>query len=73
MCSMIDDIPCISDIQNKFYKTMLSERKEKIIDHALALLHEQEQGTPIQAQKELITQNSRVRKLVKRHDDHDDR
>ena len=29
---MIDEIPYISDVQKQFYKTMLSERKEKILD-----------------------------------------
>jgi hypothetical protein len=38
MCKMIDEIPCIGDIQKKFYKTLLSERKEKILDHAYRLL-----------------------------------
>ena len=38
ICSMIDDISCLSDLQKLFYKTMISERKEKILDHAYELL-----------------------------------
>lgn len=42
---MIDDISCISDLQKTFYKTMIAERKEKILDYSLKQLIKQEQGT----------------------------
>ncbi len=35
ICSMIDEIPYISELQKQFYKTMLAERKEKILDFSL--------------------------------------
>ena len=35
---MIDETPVITDIQKKFYKIMLSERKEKILDYSLRKL-----------------------------------
>ena len=35
---IIDEIPCISDLQKRFYKTMLAERKEKILDYSLKKL-----------------------------------
>lgn len=38
ICQMIDEIPCISDLQKKFYKTMVAERKEKILDYSYNLL-----------------------------------
>lgn len=34
---MIDNTPYISDLQRTFYKTMLTERKEKILDYSLGL------------------------------------
>ena len=36
--SLIDDTPYITDLQKAFYKTMLLERKEKILDKSLQLL-----------------------------------
>lgn len=33
--SIIDETPYISELQKKFYKTMLAERKEKILDFSL--------------------------------------
>lgn len=44
MCEMIEDIPCITALQKRFYTTMLCERKEKILDHAYALLIEKERA-----------------------------
>ncbi len=35
---LIDETPYISDLQKSFYKTMLAERKEKILDRSLRLL-----------------------------------
>lgn len=40
--TIIDETPFISDLYKKFYKTMLAEGKEHILDHSLTLLHEQE-------------------------------
>lgn len=39
---LIDDTPYISPLQKTFYKVMLSERKEKILDKSLALLKNKE-------------------------------
>ena len=39
---LIDDISYISDIQKQFYKTMLKERKEKIINYSFDLAIKQE-------------------------------
>ena len=39
---LVDETPFISDLQKQFYCTMLSERKEKILDKSLALLCRQE-------------------------------
>lgn len=36
--TLIDETPYISDLQKTFYKTMLLERKEKILDKSLQLL-----------------------------------
>lgn len=35
IAEMIDAIPCIGDLQKRFYKTMLIERKERILDYSL--------------------------------------
>ena len=35
---LIENIPYISDLQKLFYKTMISERKEKILDKSLQLM-----------------------------------
>ena len=32
---MIEDTPFITELQNEFYKTILAERKEKILDCSL--------------------------------------
>ena len=34
ICLLIDETPFITDLQKQFYKTMLSERKEKILDQS---------------------------------------
>ena len=38
-------VPELLPIQREFYLTMLTERKEKILDYSLELLMEQEQHT----------------------------
>lgn len=40
--TIVDETPFISDLYKKFYKTMLAERKEHILDHSLTLLRKQE-------------------------------
>lgn len=40
IAQMIDDIPCISEVQKQFYVTMLKRRKEKILDYSLGLMDE---------------------------------
>lgn len=40
--ALIDEIPCINDLQKEFYKTMLYARKENILDHSLKLLLDRE-------------------------------
>ena len=39
---LIDKTPYTTDLQKEFYKTMIAERKEKILDKALELLHKKE-------------------------------
>ena len=38
-------VPELLPIQREFYLTMLTERKEKVLDYSLELLMEQEQHT----------------------------
>ena len=40
-----ENVPELLQIQREFYLTMLTERKEKILDYSLELLMEQEQHT----------------------------
>ena len=40
-----ENVPELPPIQREFYLTMLTERKEKILDYSLELLMEQEQHT----------------------------
>ena len=40
--ALIDETPFITDLQKNFYKTMLAERKEKILDKSLQLLRRRE-------------------------------
>ena len=42
--TLIDETPYISDLQKTFYKTMLLERKEKILDKSLGLLKKRERN-----------------------------
>lgn len=39
---IVENTPAISDLQKDFYKTMLAERKEKILDFSMELLMKQE-------------------------------
>lgn len=41
--TFLDGIPELQPIQREFYLTMLTERKEKILDYSLNLLQQQEQ------------------------------
>ena len=34
MCNMINEIPCINELQKRFYTTLLTKRKEKILEYA---------------------------------------
>ncbi len=38
ICAMIEDTPLLNDLQIEFYKTMLIERKQKILDYSYNLL-----------------------------------
>ena len=40
-----ENVPELLPIQREFYLTILTERKEKILDYSLELLMEQEQHT----------------------------
>ena len=42
--ALIDETPFITELQKKFYKTMLAERKEKILDKSLQLLRRRERS-----------------------------
>lgn len=42
--AIIDDTPYISELQKTFYKTMLHERKARILDYSLGLLRDREEG-----------------------------
>lgn len=44
---VIDDISCINDTQKKFYKLIITERKDKILDYSLKLLLEPKQNLNI--------------------------
>ena len=41
---MIDETSFISDLQKRFYKTMLAERKEKILDRSLQRIRKKERN-----------------------------
>ena len=43
--NLLEGVPELLPIQREFYLTMLTERKEKILDYSLELLMEQEQHT----------------------------
>lgn len=42
ICELIDNTPYITELQKQFYKTMLSERKERILDKSYRLLMKKE-------------------------------
>lgn len=44
MCDMVDKTPYLTDLQREFYKTMLSERKTKILDYAYQKLLKRERS-----------------------------
>ena len=44
---LIDNTPYITDLQKQFYKTMLSGRKEKILDKSLQLLKSKERSSKV--------------------------
>ena len=37
---LIDDIECLSDLEKTFYKTIIKERKERILDYSVNKLKE---------------------------------
>ncbi len=39
---IVDHTPLISDLQRKFYMTMLTDRKERILDFSVATLKKKE-------------------------------
>lgn len=41
---IVDETPFISDLQKKFYKTMLQERKERILDFSYQKLRKRERS-----------------------------
>ena len=41
---LVDETPYIDDLQKEFYKTMLAERKEKILDKSLQKLRRRERA-----------------------------
>lgn len=42
ICQIVDETPFISDLQKEFYKTMLRERKERILDFSYQKLCKRE-------------------------------
>lgn len=53
---IIDDLDCISDLQKQFYKTMLKERKERILDRAILLTikeHSDEEKSDLEYEMDL--------------------
>ena len=43
-CRLIDETPCLSGLQRRFYKEILALRKERIIDYSLQRLQERERS-----------------------------
>ena len=41
---IVDETPFISDLQKEFYKTMLRERKERILDFSYQKLRKRERS-----------------------------
>lgn len=48
---IVNQTPYISELQKKFYITMLKERKERILDHSLALLKKREKAQSVKKTK----------------------
>lgn len=47
ICQMIEDTPFITDLQKRFYQTILAERKDKILDRSLTnLLRREKRNRP---------------------------
>ena len=44
ICRLIDETPCLSGLQRRFYKEILALRKERIIDYSLQRLQERERS-----------------------------
>ena len=44
ICELIDQTPYTTELQKRFYKTMLTVRKERILDKALQLLRKRERA-----------------------------
>lgn len=42
IAALVDDTPFITGLQKRFYKTMLAERKERILDFSLTRLLKRE-------------------------------
>lgn len=42
--ALINETPAITDLQKTFYKTMLTVRKERILDKSMELLREKERN-----------------------------
>ncbi|MEG0227918.1 MAG: CtkA family protein, partial [Lachnospiraceae bacterium] len=44
VCEIIATTPAISDLQKDFYQTLLTKRKEKILDYSMALRMKQQEN-----------------------------
>lgn len=44
ICRLVDETPCLSGLQRRFYKEILALRKERIIDYSLRRLQERERS-----------------------------
>ena len=47
IAALVDDTPFITGLQKRFYKTMLTERKERILDFSLTRLLKRERKRPL--------------------------
>lgn len=54
---LIDSTPAITELQKEFYKIILLERKDKIIDYSMELLLQQEIEQKTHENEKEITQN----------------
>lgn len=62
--NMIDENPFIGTIQKEFYKIMLRERKEKILDYSLEKLRNNYKGNLKIAEKQLAEKDIDLLKWV---------